>query len=378
MALIYSNKKRVPKLQQGGYSTVTGNSSMSSPGASPARYSKSPLDVTSADKYFDTEPIIPTYGKADTDDTLDTRKEPDHMLYYEDSKKDLAEGTNLQSLFTTLRGDDPEDFTKFIDVLGTVSYTETGRKNIRASINTKTGRPSSSAKGYFQMTDDSFDTNKQRMLNVIKKYNLDPDRFEKILKAKDVRELSAEDQSILALVHMHYSPKIPLTSYLKRDIPMEELYRGWVGDTSNKVYKNDEHIKNLRKKMSEIKEGKYNNYKEVTDFIYNSKDEHEGIDFDEVDKKDDAAWALNIAEKTIKANSGVKLIMSKGKGGGCGCGCSGGRIKSKMKFTRGGNTLNAGAKEGKKEIKTVKKTVKNINKARLKLVGAAPIKRKKL
>jgi len=290
MALIYHNNNNVRKLQIGGYHLYKNTYLPSGP------LDNTPKEIPK--DYFSMGPPAVSQdieGLPIIDDVIKPLGPNEQGLA-------TARSSELNDLFTILRGNDPDEYVDFLKLLGTVSYAETRRKNIRASISKKTGKPLSSAKGYFQLTNDAFTTDKQRIRNTIKKYKLNKKSFETILNAKDIRELSAEDQAKLALVHMHYSTKIPLTNYLKGISTIQDVYKGWVGDSFGKVYKNNEHIKNLNNKISEIEKDNLNSLDYIVPFLFRSP----GTEFKNLSEKDQidtSEWTLR-KEKAIKAQAG--------------------------------------------------------------------------
>jgi len=184
-------------------------------------------------------------------------------------KDSRATNSKLMSAWRKMKGSE-EGFDKFVRLLGSVSFAETKRKNI------KTKAKGGSANGYFQFIDDAFVTDQQRARNAVKDYGIDPKLFENILSAKRIEDLSVEDQALMAMLHMNYSKKIPLNGFLAGTNSEEDIYRGWVGDVNGKVYKNDEHIKNWRKKkVDAVKEG-VSDDSSVMDFLWGNRRYHIG------------------------------------------------------------------------------------------------------
>jgi len=198
-----------------------------------------------------------------------------------DEFKFRARSSNLHEVFSIMRGNDDDKYFKFIDLLGTFSHTETGRNNINAK-NGKDGKPTSSAKGIYQMTDAAFKVDKQRIRNALKAYpELNRDIFKNIFAVDDIKKLSKQDQSILTFMHIHYSPTIPFTQYLEGTTEEEDtaniikVYDGWVGDPNGSVYANNEHLKNLSNKRKEIQKKHLNRLDTLVPYVFNEEEKEE-------------------------------------------------------------------------------------------------------
>jgi len=239
-------------------------------------------ELTSEDGLFTTPDPDPTTGRADYTEVMtpqvntvatnntsaiapDTGGVPNISMSYEDAGSIMgdARATNskLMTAWRKMKGGE-EGFDKFVRLLGSVSFAETKRKNI------KTTAEGGTANGYFQFIDDAFIVNQQRAKNAIKEYDLDPKLFDNILKAKNVEDLGVEDQALMALLHMNYSKKIPLNGFLAGQNSEEDMYRGWVGDVNGKVYKNDEHMKNFKQKKVDAANEGVNTDESIMGFLW--------------------------------------------------------------------------------------------------------------
>jgi len=275
MSLLYNRKKPVQKLQGGYYIGELANGDKYSPNPD------NPYNSINPSLMFVPE---------------DTPEEPINPL----------QQFNLYKVFDKVRGASDGKFEKFINLLGTISHTETRRKNIRAHFKKNKAEPTSSAKGFFQITNEAFRVDKNRINNAIRDYDLDPALFGNIRDVDDIRELSAEDQAIVAFLHMHYSKKIPLTNYLAGKADEKAIYIGWVSDykdPAKSTYVNNEHLKNLKSKQAEIEKGNLNEQSKIEDFLFGGNT----TALEDLYKQDDldvSNWVLK-RKKAIRAHKGL-------------------------------------------------------------------------
>lgn len=82
-----------------------------------------------------------------------------------------------------------------VDSMGLISFAEKVA-GMESDFNPNAKNPKSSAKGMYQLTDDSFVTAKNRLKNILGKI---PDR---IIKAKSVLDLNPADQKTLFFAHL--------------------------------------------------------------------------------------------------------------------------------------------------------------------------------
>lgn len=267
MGVLY---KKDRKLQSGGSFSVSNVGATSS---------YNPDDMPPRPDRFTTEDPVPekpidayASGIYEGDDTADENGSGSRSDIIGDGNAivndDRVKNSVLMDTWTKMHGGDSSGFDKFVRLLGTISFAETRRQNI------KTKAEGQSANGYFQFTNEALETDKQRAKNAVKDFGLDPKIFQNILNAKKAQDLSVKDQALLALLHMNYSKKIPLSSYMDGTSNDEDVYNGWVGDSaikSKKVYTNNEHLINFRnKKLDMAKEG-VNTDEHFISFLFGSK-----------------------------------------------------------------------------------------------------------
>ena len=95
---------------------------------------------------------------------------------------------------------------------------------MESDYNPMAKNPKSSAKGMYQLTDDSFKTAKNRLQNILGRENLTvPERF---MKAKSVLDLSPSDQRTLFFAHLteDQGSDARILDYLKGNDKGAELY----------------------------------------------------------------------------------------------------------------------------------------------------------
>jgi len=177
----------------------------------------------------------------------------------EDEKKTVKTGL-LKEVWGDL-GKSPEQLEKYVNLLGVLGGAESSRGS-------RTSNRTSSAKGDFQITDDTFVVMKRRFYRYLKSnkdiMNMEdlkekrPDMY-KIMQAKSPLDLTRKEQAALLTVHMIQSD-IPLNAFLKSESGSDaekdasrDVYKYWVRDFDGMVYPGNAHVKNWNRNLKYLK-----------------------------------------------------------------------------------------------------------------------------
>jgi len=206
----------------------------------------------------ETAPATP-YIPSKTTFNLDSDVAIQPALDPEDDK--TVEKTGLLKEVWQDMGKSPEELVKYINLLGVLGGAESSRGK-------KTSNKQSSAKGDFQITDDTFVVMKRRFYRYLKKskgvMNMAdlkkkrPDMY-KIMMAESPLDLSRKEQAALLTVHMVQSD-IPLNNFLKskegsrsQADASRDVYKYWVRDFDGMVYGDNAHIQNWNNNLKYLK-----------------------------------------------------------------------------------------------------------------------------